>query len=157
MAVRVAQAQLERAVGGSAKLLQLIDRTDTGDLASVDCQAYLTDILAEGNGEVNGYVGLAVDLTDVNLLTAPELIRMELDVDVYLCWLRGTGGVTIPEQVQAAYERTIKQLELIRDRKRGVGLDTRPAASQDVTQVTKDDTEAYFSDSSPRKRFDGWS
>lgn len=148
---------LERAVGGADKLLQLVDKDETGDLSSQACQDIISDVLDEGNGDVNGYVGLAVDLTDPSLQTAPKLIRLELAVDIWLLWFKSTGGVAIPDGVQASYDKAIADLGLIRDRKMGIGLAARPSASQDVTQVAKTDDEPYFSTSSPRRRFDGWS
>lgn len=157
MAVRVVQAQLERACGGAAKLLQLIDFDQTGDLGSNSCQAFITEVLSEGNGDVNAYVGLAVDLNDATLDTAPMLVRLELAVDVYLTWLKGTGGIAIPDRIQAEYDKAVGDLGMIRDRKMGIGLAARPSAAQDVAQVTKTDDEPYFSTSSPRRRFDGWS
>jgi hypothetical protein len=41
MPPRVSQAQLERAVGGADKLLQLIDKTRTDTLSSVACQDFI--------------------------------------------------------------------------------------------------------------------
>lgn len=157
MAARVSQAQLERAVGGADKLLQLVDHDRTGDLASDSCQAFITEVMDEGNGDVNGYVGLAVDLSDPALQTAPKLVRLELAVDVYLLWLKGTGRIAMPDQVKADYDKAVNDMGLIRDRKLGLGLAMRPAGAQQVQQVTKADAEDYFSRNSPRRRFDGWS
>lgn len=157
MAARVSQAQLERAVGGADKLLQLVDKDETGDLSAQSCQDFIDEMLDEGNGDVNAFIGLAVDLNDPALQTAPKLVRLEVAVDVYLLWFKSTGGVAIPDAVQASYDKAIGDLGLIRDRKMGIGLAARPTGSQDVTQVTKTDDEPYFSTASPRRRFDGWS
>jgi hypothetical protein len=157
MPPRVSQAQLERAVGGADKLLQLIDKTRTDTLSSVACQDFIEEVLDEANGDVNGFVGLAVDLSDPALQTAPQLVRYELALAVELAWLKGTGAQATPEKVTAEAERARGQLQLIADRKKGIGLATRPAAAQQVQQVIKTNQEPYFSTSSPRKRFDGWS
>jgi hypothetical protein len=157
MPPRVSQGQLERAVGGANNLLQLVDKDGGGDLQAPACQEFIEEVLDEGNGDVNGYIGLAVDLSDPALQTAPKLVRLELAVDAYLLWFKSTGGVAMPDQVQANYDKALGDLGLIRDRKMGIGLAVRPSAAQDVTQVTKADTEPYFSPNSPRRRFDGWS
>jgi hypothetical protein len=148
---------VERAVGGADKLLQLIDKNKTGLLSDPTCQSYLADVMDEANGEVNGYVGMAADLSDPALQTAPLLIRYELTITVYLLWLKSTGGIAIPEKVELARANAMDELEKIGARRKGIGLPLRPTAAQPITQVTKKDTESYFSPSSPRKRFDGWS
>jgi hypothetical protein len=157
VAARVTQAQLERAVGGADRLLQLVDKTRTGSLSSSACQDFIDDVLDEGNGEVNGYIGLAVDLSDSTLDTAPMLIRYELAIDAYLVWVKSAGGMAVPEHINAEYERVIVELQKIARREKGVGLATRPTTSQQVQQVTKTDEETYFSEFGPRRRFDGWS
>jgi hypothetical protein len=157
MAVRVTQAQLERAVGGAKKLLQLVDKDDTGDLSHATCQAFIAEILAEGNGDVNGYISPAVDVSDTSLDTAPMLVRYEVAIDAYLAWLKGTGGIGIPEKIEAEYEHAVEQLEKIGNRRKGIGLLTRPNSGQPVQQVTKSDVDEWFSPLGPRRRFDGWS
>lgn len=157
MPPRVSQEQLERAVGGAAQLLQLVDRNRIGDLSHTTCQALIVEVLDEGHAEVNGYISLAVDLNDEALQTAPLLVRYELAVDVYLIWLKGSGGIAIPEHVQAEYDRVLGELQKIAERRKGLGLTVRPTAGQPVQQVTKDSTEDWFNASGPRRRFDGWS
>lgn len=157
MPPRVSQIQLERAVGGAQKLLQAIDTSHTNSLASAECQALITEVLDEANGDVNGYIGLVVDLGDPSLQTAPQLVRYELAIAAELAWLKGTGGHAMPENIRTDAQRARDNLELIRDRKKGIGLTTRPTTAQPVQQVTTSDTKPYFSPNSPRKRFDGWS
>jgi len=158
MPARVNQAQLERAVGGADKLLQLVDKAKTKNLASMECQEFIAEVLDEGNGEVDGYIGLAVDLGDPALQTAPMLVRYELAVDVYLTWMKGSGLVGgIPDQVQAEYDRVVGELQKIAERRKGIGLAVKPTASQQVQQITKTDTEDWFNAKGPRRRFDGWS
>lgn len=144
-------------MGGAARLLQLIDRDSTDDLASTTCQDFLDDVTAEGFAEVNSYISPAVDLGDPALQTAPLLVRYELALDVYLVWQRGTSAMAMPEEVRAQREDAIRELEKIGERRKGLGLVVKPTASQPITQLTKTDDEPYFSPAGPRRRFDGWS
>lgn len=157
MSSRISQGQLERAVGGPAELVKFVDKQGAGDIQDSTCQAYLSDVMEEANAEVDGYVSLAVDLASPELRTAPLLVRYELDIAVYLLWYKSTGGHAIPEKVDASYRRAIEELEKIGRREKGLGLPSRQTTSQPVQQVTKDDDESYFSESSPRARFNGWS
>jgi hypothetical protein len=157
MAARITQAMLERAVGGAAQLVQLLDINRTNNPADATFLAMVADVLNEANAEVNSYVFLAADSGDASLQTAPLLIRYELIIATYLAWLKGTSAIAMPPEVETARNNTLIELEKIAARKKGIGLAVRPAASQQVQQVTKKDTEDFFSSKSPRKRFDGWS
>ena len=149
---RLSQAQLERAVGGAAVLKQLLDKDGDGTADS----ALITQILDEADGEANSYISLAVDLADTTIDTAPHLLRRELDVAVYLSWLRGTMAQAMPEEVKLAYENAIRWFEAVRDRRAAIGLTTRPTSAQKIDQVLKEDTDDWFVTQGPRKRFDGW-
>lgn len=157
MPTRITVAQLERAVGGAPDLLQLADRDRTGNLNSAGAQAFIREVMEEAFSEVNSYIGLAVDVTDPSLQTAPLLIRYELGVAAGLAWLRGAKGLAMPKNIGDEYERIMGELQKIAERKKGLGLPARAAASQIVQQVTKPDTEDFFSQRGPRRRFDGWS
>ena len=150
---RVTQAMLERAVGGQAALIQLTDKRHTG---AVDV-TLVTDVLADAEAEINEMISPVVDLMDPVLATAPGIIRRQTSVAVYLVWTRGTGAQAVPAPVVSEYERVQSWGDRVAQRKRGLGLPVRPTASQQVTQVVKADTEAYYSQSSPRQRFNGWS
>jgi Protein of unknown function (DUF1320) len=155
---RVVQAQLERAVGGADQLKMLVDKNGTGNLSDATCQAFIAEVLSEGNGDVNGYVELAADITDPGVQAAPMLVRYELAVDVYLLWHKSTGGIAIPDKVQAEYDRVLGELEKIGARKKGIGVAPRPAAGQVVVEVTKDQSsDDWVNPLSPRRWFDGFS
>ncbi len=157
MGARVVQAQLERAVGGADKLLELVDKKNSGTLGSADCQAFINEVLDEGNGDVNGYIGMVVDLASPVLQTAPTLIRYELAIDAYLVWMKSTGGLGMPPEIRSEYERVTGELEKIGSRKKGIGLLIRPASGQPIQQVEDDPQRDYFSPVGPRRRYDGWS
>lgn len=157
MEPRVNQAQLERGVGGADRLLQLADRNRTGGITGTVAVAFIASVLEDANAEVNSLIGLAVDVNDPAVQTAPLLVRYELAIAVYLAWMRGAGGLAVPQPVRDEYERVLGELGKIAERKKGLGLPVRAATSQQVQQVVKRDTEPYYSPRSPRKRFDGWS
>ena len=71
--------------------------------------------------------------------------------------MRGAGGLAVPQPVRDEYERVLGELQKVADRKKGLGIATRPSTSQQIQQVVKRDSEPYYSPRSPRRRFDGWS
>jgi phage gp36-like protein len=149
---RLTQAMLENAVGGAKALRQLLDRDDD-DTADA---SLLAQILDEADAEASSYIGLAVDLSDTAVDTAPVLLLKELDCAVYLCWLRGTQAQAMPEAVRQARQNAIDWYKDVRDRRAGLGLAARPTAAQVVQQVTKTDAEDWFNPAGPRARFNGW-
>lgn len=154
---RITQANLERAVGGADKLLMLADRDSTGDINSAGCQTWIQEVMDDASAEVDSYIGPTVDLNDPNLATAPILLRYEMGIAAGLAWMRGANNMAMPEVVRNEYDRVIGELQKINERKKGLGLATRPASSQLVQQVPDKECTPYFSHGSPRKRFDGWS
>jgi hypothetical protein len=153
---RLSQAQLERAVGGAAVLVELLDFDGDG----VADSGLVSEILDEVDSEANSYIGLAIDLSDTTIDTAPALLRKEQDCAVYLCWLRGTQAHVIPEAAKLAREDAIRWYGDVRDRRAGLGLASRPTTSQQVQQVLADEGDPYYAEPSgyetPRRRFDGW-
>jgi hypothetical protein len=150
---RVTQGMLERALGGAHILVQLSDKAGTG----IANTTFVYEVLAAAEDEANSLIMPAVDVSDPALAKSSLLIRHQTAIAVYLAWLRGAGGQAMPPEVRAAQEEAERVLMLVGERKRGLGLPRRPQASQVVDQVTKEDTEEYFSPKGPRRRFDGWS
>lgn len=150
---RVTQAMLERAVGGAARLVQLLDKDNDG----VADSALVADCLDGSQGEVNSAIALAVDLSDTTIDTAPVVLRHQTAIAAFLAWQRGAGGQAMPDEIRVGRDEAMEWLDRVAQRKRGIGIATRPTASQPVQQVTKADTEAWFSTVGPRRRFDGWS
>lgn len=155
---RINQGHLERALGGTSNLLQLVDTNGTNDINDVTCQANIADLINDANGEVNSYVEEAIDLTDPSQQTSPLLMSYEKGVAAYLAWLRNVAGLDMPPKTEKEYQRVIGELEKIQKRGKGIGMSPRPATGQVVTEVAKDQqTDDWTSTQSPRRYFDGWS
>jgi len=148
---RLAKADLDRALGGADALVQLLDFDNDGvaDAASV------SEILAEVDAEANSYIGMAIDISDPSVDTAPLLLMREKDCAVYLCWRRGTRWQACPDEVKQAYQDALLWYEKVGRREAGLGNATRPTSSQPVQQVTLTEADAYFSTSGPRDRMKG--
>ena len=150
---RVTQAMLERGLGGPARLVQLSDKTGSGIADST----FVSEVLAAGEEEANSMIAMAVDLADPGLATSSLLLRHQLALTVYIVYFRGTGGLGVPPEVKADRDEAERVLTLVGERKRSLGLVTRPTTSQQVEQVITPSTTPYFSPFSPRQRFNGWS
>ncbi len=148
---RLSKADLERAIGGSEALIGLLDFDEDGvaDAASVN------EILLEIDAEANSYIGLAIDVSDPSVDTAPLLLMREKDCGVYLCWRRGTRWSSCPDEVKQAYKDALLWYEKVGRREAGLGNATRPTSSQPVQQVTTADADPYFSQVGPRQRSRG--
>lgn len=150
---RVTQAMLERAIGGAAVLVQLLDKDGDG----VADSSLVSEVLDDAEGEVNSAIRIAVDLTDATLATDSFLLRIQRSVAVFLAYQRGAGTLAMPRQAQVDYDWAGQQLDRIARRERGLGATTQATASQEIEQVTKTDTDAWFNEDGPRRAFDGFS
>lgn len=158
MPPRINQGQLERAVGGADKLLQLADRRRTGNINDPVAQAFICEVMSDANNEVNGYISLAVDMADPRLQTAPMLLRYEKAIAARIAYRRGTGGLAMPPEIAAEADDAMDELQKIADRKKGLALRGGVgSSSQPIQQVPDDPTRPFFSRRGPRRRFDGWS
>lgn len=148
---RLTKADLERALGGAAALVQLLDFDGdrVADAASVN------EILAEVDAEANSYIGMAIDVSDPLVDTAPMLLLKEKDCAVYLCWRRGTRWQECPDEVKQAYQDALAWYEKVGRRDAGLGNTTRPTSSQPVQQATATTDASFFSENGPRQRFRG--
>ncbi len=148
---RLTKADLERALGGAHALVELLDFDGDGvaDAASVN------EILVEVDAEANSYIGMAVDVSDPSVATAPLLLMKEKDCGIYLCWRRGTRWQACPDEVKQAYQDALAWYEKVGARQAGLGNTTRPTSSQPVQQATSTADSTFYSENSPRQRFRG--
>ncbi len=148
---RLTQSQLEYALGGADVLVELTDRTGSG----VADTTFVNQVLTDADGEVNGFIALAVSLADPAVDTAPEVLRLTKPLAVYLTWLRGTRAQAMPPEVRQARDDARADLELISQRRRGLGMLPRATSSQPVQQAVLEPDEPWVSATSPRQRLKG--
>ena len=98
MPPRVTQAMLERGLGGPQVLVQLSDKSGAG----VADAAFVDEVLAAAEDEVNSMIMMAVDLADPGLAASSLLLRHQTAIAVYLVWMRGAAGQAMPPAVADA-------------------------------------------------------
>ena len=131
---RLAQADLERALGGADVLVQLLDFDGDG----VADSSSVTEILAEVDAEANSYIQIRVDLSSAGLATAPLLLMREKACAAYLCYLRGTrAGQGMPPNIEQARRDAIEWYEKVGAGTATIGTVTKPASDLQVEQVAR--------------------
>ena len=104
------QAQLEIAVGGAKNLRQLVDKNNTGDLASASCQAFLSEVSDFSSSEVYSLVAKGFDPMDPDVQAAKLVRQCAVTFGVYWTWHKSTGGTKIPPDVREARDDARKTI-----------------------------------------------
>lgn len=128
------QANVERAVGGAAILVQLLDKDGDG----VADSSQVTDILARADAEVNSAIQVCVELSSLAAPYPNSLIFCATDLAVFYAFQAGTSGMGIPDAVRQRYEDALRWLNDVAERRRTIGTSTRATADQVVGQVDPD-------------------
>jgi hypothetical protein len=128
------QAQLEMAVGGADKLLQLVDKTGTGDLASGACQAFIAEIISTASGKIYSVAQIAADVNDPNILT-PFSVQCGVMAGVYWTWHKSTGGIAVPDEVKSGYRDTIDEVKEYAAGLRATGGTASPSTSAGLENI----------------------
>lgn len=118
------QTDLSLAVGGDDKLLQLVDKTGSGNLASASCQAFITDLLEDGAAEVRAAVEVKHDPETVANLDAPSLKRLieaNAALSARLTWEKSSGGIAVPEYIERRAARAEDFLDKLTTGQRRLG------------------------------------
>lgn len=134
------QAQLEVAVGGADKLLELVDKQRTGDLSSTSCQTYISEIKAAARGEVYSILQVAYDPGSVDMSVAEFVAQNALVIGVYWTWHKSTGGMAVPPEVKEAKADAVKNLTDAKAGTRALGTDADVESNVGHKTVTVDST-----------------
>lgn len=108
------QADLEVALGGPAKLRELADLQQTGDLASASAQAAVTDYLETGAARVRAAVEVKHDPETVAVLDAASLrllVAWNADLSARVAWEKGGAGHVLPKPVEDRADRAERDLD----------------------------------------------
>lgn len=122
------------AVGGAAKLLQLVDKTNSADLSSGPCQAYITEIISTASGKIYSLVQVAADVNDPNVIT-PFVVQCAVTAGVYWTWHKSTGGIAVPEEIKTAYREAIDEVKEYAEGLRAVGATPTPSTSAGLVNI----------------------
>jgi phage gp36-like protein len=133
---RVTEAQLAAALGGSAVLVQLLDKNFDG-AADRDL---VEQAVEKAEIECNSAVQVAFDLDDPSVRDSPALEQHKLVIAVYWAYQLGTSGQAVPPHVRDAYQDTLAWLDRLAAGKRALGQSNHGRSSFGVEQVPIDPT-----------------
>lgn len=131
------QAQIQVAVGGADKLLQLADRAfKSNNIASAGCQQFLAEVSAATTGEVNSILQVAFDPNDPVYATAQFVVEYALTIAVYWAWHKSTGGIAVPKETKDGADLARAALKEAREGLRSLG--TSPSATSNAGALNVD-------------------
>lgn len=135
MANYCTSADLSVSLGGSAVMVQLLDKNGDG-VADAD---QIAACLARATAEMKGAIQIAIDLDSLDAMASypDELVYRTTDVAVYRAWLQGGEGQTMPESVRVNYENAARWMDQVAKRERTLGVIPKPATSQQAEQVNQ--------------------
>src|SRR5688572_7001143 len=151
MPVYAEQSDLEAAIGGAARLRELLDLDQDGTADST----LITKALAAGAARINSAIQSVIDPASITAPYEQSLVDANSIYAAEWAYLFGTGGDTMPARLTKLVEWADAWLERVRTRTATLGS-TERTTSQLVEQVYKAATDDWSSDNSPRRRFDGW-
>lgn len=130
-------AQLEIALGGASRLVQLANAQSVSDAA---CVAFIAEVRAAADADVYSVVQVPFDITDATVQGAAFLSQAALSIAVFQAWYKGTGGQAVPEQVDKERTVALGRIKELASGERGLGTETEPTSATGVRTVTLDMT-----------------
>ena len=104
MARYCTQGDLERALGGAAVLVQLLDKDQDG-LPDPDA---VNDVLDAGTSEIASYIQRKISLDAIVQPYPLTLVFKTSDVCAFHAWARGSERQAAPPNVAASYDAAIR-------------------------------------------------
>jgi hypothetical protein len=120
------QAQLEVALGGADKLVQLAKASSSSDPVLA---TFLAEVQAAASGNVYAILQVAFDPNDPNFAAAQYVQQNAVTIGVYWAWHKSTGGTAVPDEVKAAKVEAERELDNTREGLRSLGSDMNPASN----------------------------
>jgi hypothetical protein len=126
------QAQLELALGGSDKLVEL---AKASSLVDPILATFVSEVQAAASGNVYAVLQVAFNPTDPTFAAAQYVQQLSVTIGVYWAWHKSTGGVAVPPDVVAAKAEAIVELEKAAKGLRSLGTDVDPTSNTGATSV----------------------
>jgi hypothetical protein len=130
------QAQLEIALGGSDKLVQLAKAASINDPVIA---AFMVEVTAAASGKIYSVTQIAADVNDPNILT-PFMVQCGVVAGVYWSWHKSTGGQAIPPEVKEAYRDAIDEVKEYAEGLRAIGATPTPSTSAGLENIDPNPT-----------------
>jgi len=127
------QQDLERSLGGSQVLVELLDRTGAG----IDATEVI-DILDLASAEIASYIQVELDLSGITSPYPRLLVLKTADIAAYHAWSRGISRQAVPPPLQDLYAAAIQWAKDVGDKKATLGVAPKPAIDKRVGVVDFD-------------------
>jgi hypothetical protein len=122
------QADVERALGGPAQLLQLLAKTDP-NVADPD----LVDaVLDAASSEMGSYIQVAVDLGALNPPYPLALVLKTAELAAFHAWRYGAYGVAIPDAIMQGRDAAVRWAQDVGNKRATVGAVRKQNLDQPV-------------------------
>ena len=128
------QSDLERAVGGAAQLVQLLDK-DKDDVADLDMVRQVQDA---ASNEIASYIQPIIDLDALEAPYPLALVFKAADAGAFYAWRYGSYGQGIPDHVIQAYDAAIRWAQDVGQRKATLGFSPKPTLDPPAKLIDHD-------------------
>lgn len=125
-------AQLEVAVGGAKRLLQLSGAASVSDPVYATFKAAVRRV---ADADVYSLVGPAFATGDTTVQQSPLLAEYSLAIAAYWAHKKGSGGLEIPEGISSGYEEARLGLAEIREGDRALATSDEPTTNLQPQRV----------------------
>ena len=131
------QSQLEIAVGGAPNLVRLAKASNTAD---PQYAAFVVEVQSAALMELYSILQVAFDPNDPTVAGSIYAQQYGVTLGVYWAHHKGTGGIEIPEKVDAAHDKTLTAIKEARSGSTALGTTTDPTSNAGAKTVTVDAT-----------------
>ena len=129
------QKQLELAMGGSYRLVELAQAQSSADQKYLD---FIAQVRLAAQGDVYSIMQVTFDPLDPTVAASPIAQTYCLSLAVYWAWSYGTGGQSIPAPVVGNREIAMQALDTIRRGNMALGTETEPVSQMPAKMVDMD-------------------
>ncbi len=128
------QADLERAAGGAAVIVELLDKDKDGVADSDQVAA----VIEAGSNEIATYIQVSVELSSLAPPYPRALVLKAADIGVFHAWVRGSEGQAVPPNVQAVYDAAVRWAVDVGRRRATLGVIPKPGLDPPAKLVDAD-------------------
>ena len=128
------QSDLERAVGGAAILVQLLDKNADNQ---ADCDL-VNQAIDAGSNELASYIQRKVDIGSISAPYPLSLVLKSADAAAFYAWKFGAYGQPIAEHIVQGYEASIRWAKDVGDGSATLGVIQKPVLDPPAKTVDYD-------------------
>lgn len=116
------KADLERAVGGAAVLIELLDKNKDG----IADETLVVDCIDAGSNELASYIQSTVALESLTEPYPLVLIFKSADAAAFYAWVKGSDRQAVPDAVREGYDAAVRWAQDVGLRKATLAVTPKP-------------------------------